>query len=108
MLLERFRAAGYQIQENFHFDEGNLSVDLDGWDPTSRVGYEFITREAHDEVQFTKETLALFEERMRRRELFVFLVDEREAVTPDDLRSAADFFLAEIAAHRSAPKTKKP
>lgn len=100
MLLARFTAAGYHIQQNFHFHEGDLEVDLDGWDPIARVGYEYITREANDDMQFTPEALASFERRMARHELFVFLVDEREAITEAELGKAADAFLGEIADRR--------
>jgi hypothetical protein len=96
LLLTRFTAAGYVVRENFHFCEGDVEVDLDGWDATARVGYEYITREAGDDLQFDAATLARFEARMTLGELFVLLVDERDAVTADALGRAADGFLAEV------------
>lgn len=110
MLLARFTAAGYHIQQNFHFHEADLEVDLDGWDPIARVGYEYMTREANDDMQFTPEALTAFERRMSRHELFVFLVDERDAVTETDLGRAADAFLGEIADRRldSGRRSVKP
>ena len=43
LLLARFTEAGYSIAENFHFHEGDIEVDLDGWDAAARVGYEYLT-----------------------------------------------------------------
>jgi hypothetical protein len=102
LLLAKFTAAGYTIIPDFHFHESDIEVDLDGWDAKARVGYEYITREAHDERQFDDATLARFEDRMERGELFVLLVDERDAVTKEALSSAADGFLAELAKRSGA------
>ena len=102
LLLAKFTAAGYAIASDFHFDEGGIVVDLDGWDAAARVGYEYITREADDHRQFDAETLARFEARMERGELTVLLVDELDAVTPDALDAAAKGFLGELAARRAS------
>ena len=60
-------------------------------------------------MQFTPEALTAFERRMARHELFVFLVDERDAVTESDLSRAADAFLGEIADRRlGAPRSIRP
>lgn len=97
LLLAKFTDAGYAIASNVHFAEGGIEVDLDGWDAKARVGFEYITREAGDDKQFTPDTLATFEARMEKGELFVLLVDEKEAITREALGAAADGFLAEIA-----------
>lgn len=102
LLLAKFTAAGFAITSNFRFREADIEVDLDGWDAKARVGYEYITREAHDELQFDEATLARFERRMEKGELFVLLVDERDAVTKEALSAAADGFLAELAKIRGA------
>lgn len=96
LLEARFTAAGFTIASDFHFHEGDIVVDLDGWDATARVGYEYITREAGDDRQFTPATLAAFEERMERGELAVLLIDERDAVTAESLEAAAAGFLGEL------------
>lgn len=97
LLLSRFTEAGFTIAADFHFHEGDIEVDLDGWDASARVGYEYITREAGDDRQFDAETLARFEARMEKGELYVMLIDEHEAVTADALDAAARGFLAEVA-----------
>ncbi len=102
LLLARFGEAGYAIAENFHFHEGDIEVDLDGWDAAARVGYEYLTAEAGDFAQFDPATLARFEGRMAKGELFVLLVDEHEAVTAEALDAAARGFLAELARRQTA------
>lgn len=97
LLFERFTEAGYSIAQNFHFEEGDVSVDLDGWDEKARVGYEYITEEAGDRRSFDARTLAAFEKRMEKGELFVFLIDEHDALTADALTAAAKSFLGELA-----------
>lgn len=104
LLLSRFTEAGYAIVPNCPFHEGDIQVDLDGWDAAARVGYEYITREAGDERQFDAATLERFERRMEKGELFVLLVDEDEAVTADELDAAAQGFLAELAARRGGAR----
>jgi len=101
LLLQCFAEAGYAIRENFHFHEGDIEVDLDGWNEKARVGYEYITAEAGDHLQFDAATLARFEARMRKGELFVLLVDEHDAVTEAELEDAAKGFLE--LAKKSAP-----
>jgi len=102
LLRARFTEAGYAITPNFHFVEGDIDVDLDGWDAAARVGYEYITAEAGDFKQFDAPTLARFEARMRRGDLFVLLIDEHEAVTREALDAAARGFLAELARVRAS------
>ena len=100
LLLARFTEAGFRPTPNFHFHEGDIEVDLDGWDPDARVGYEYLTKEAGDDKQFDPATLARFEARIEKGELHVLIIDEREAVTADTLDAAARGFLAEVASRR--------
>ncbi len=97
LLLARFTEAGFVIKADFHFHEGDIEVDLDGWDAAARVGYEYITQEAGDDRQFDAKTLSRFEARMEKGELYVMLIDEHEAVTKDALDAAARGFLDEVA-----------
>jgi hypothetical protein len=97
LLEARFTRAGYQIVRDCRFAEGGIVIDLDGWDASARVGYEYITREAGDDRQFDPETVARLEQRMQNGELALLLIDEREAVTAAALEAAADGFLAELA-----------
>ena len=102
LLLSRFTEAGFTIAANFHFHEGDIEVDLDGWDAAARVGYEYITQEAGDDRQFDAATLARFEARMEKGELYVLLIDEHDAITKEALDRAARGFLAQVAEMRQA------
>jgi hypothetical protein len=101
LLFDRFTEAGYSIARNVRFREEGVDVELDGWDASARVGFEYITKEAGDDVEFDAATLERFEARMRKGELFVLLIDEREALTANALDAAARGFLGELAKLRA-------
>ena len=103
LLCKLFLDAGYIIVPNYRFTEDGVDVELDGWDASARVGFEYITEEANDARQFTLATLARFEARMAKHELFVLLVDEHDAVTGDALEAAARSFLEHISNFRAKP-----
>jgi hypothetical protein len=103
LLLARFVRAGFKPLTNVRFQEGGIDVELDGWDPVGRVGFEYITREAGDDRSFDDVTLGNLESRMARGELYLLLVDERDAVTSLALELAADGFLDEVSRRRGAP-----
>src|SRR5262249_34664759 len=67
--------AGYQIVEDYPFDEDGVQLTLDGWDPRHRVGYEYITREGGDLDQFRSENIGKLVRRMERGELHLLLID---------------------------------
>lgn len=98
LLRERFIAAGLAIQEGFAFAEGGLAITLDGFDPARRVGYEYLTNEAGDRAELTEEVVAELEDRMRRGELFLLLIDEAEVDGAATLARAADHFLGVLRA----------
>ena len=105
LLLALFTEAGFHIAPNFHFHEGEIEVDLDGWDAGARVGYEYLTQEAGDARQFDAATQVRFEERIEKGELYVLIIDEHDAVTRDALDAAARGFLAEVKGRRAAELT---
>jgi hypothetical protein len=100
-LTERFTSAGFTILCNVQMEIAGTVVNLDGWDAEKRVGFEYITKEAGDDAEFTPEVLRAFEEKMRAGELHVFLIDE--VATEAELREAADAFLSELAKRKGAP-----
>jgi len=100
VLARVFATAGYVCREDVVVTAGGASLTLDGYDAAARVGYEFLTAEAHDEAEFTPAAVAALEERMERGELAVLLVDEHEALTPEALERAATRFVAHVKAHR--------
>jgi hypothetical protein len=99
LLEARFTEAGYAMVRDFPFHEGDIEVDLDGWDAEARVGFEYITREAGDHLQFDEATLLRLERRMESGELAVLLVDEGEG-TEEELEAAAACFLEQVAENR--------
>ena len=97
MLRRCFTAAGLAIEENVRFvvdDAAGAVVHLDGWDASRRVGYEYITTEAGDPAEFTPAVIDALEARMRKGDLWVFLIDERDIATEAALASAAEAFLS--------------
>lgn len=95
LLKVRFKEAGFAVQERFQFEEGGISVELDGYDPATRVGYEYLTTEEGDRIEFTPAVMAVLEGLMEKGELFLLLVDERE-VDARGLSLAAERFLTYV------------
>lgn len=96
LLKERFEKAGFVIQEGYRLDEEGLRIELDGFDPGRRVGYEYVTAEAGDPWEVTPAVVDRLGERMERGELFVLVVDEEEAADAETLAFAADRFLERL------------
>ena len=95
-LKRRFEAAGFQIKENQAFDENGVRFDIDGYDAGRRVGYEYVTDEAGDGWDVDGDVIAALAERRTRGELFVLVVDERDAPDAASLDEAIDEFLGEL------------
>lgn len=93
ILRRCFTEAGLAIEEGYALHGEGVPVNLDGFDPARRVGYEFITTEAGDRAEVTPAVVAALDERMEKGELFVFLLDEAEVRDEASLRRAAGRFL---------------
>lgn len=91
ILKARFEEAGFAIVESYRLTEGELDVELDGFDPDRRVGYELLTTEAGDRAEFTPAVVAAIERRMAAGELVLFLIDEADADGPALDRAARRF-----------------
>lgn len=103
ILREQFTQAGFQIRENYPFDEAPICFNVDGFDPVQRVGYEYITTAAGDRIELTPTIIQALEAKMAQGAaggLFIFLIDERHVSGPEDLRLAATRFLHRVAALR--------
>jgi hypothetical protein len=96
VLRRRFQAAGLRVVDNHRLDEPGLAIDLDGFDPERRIGYEYITTAAGDRAGLTPALVAELERRMETGDLFVLLIDERDVPGADLLERAADGFLAQL------------
>ncbi|MDB4956362.1 MAG: hypothetical protein JWO36_3931 [Myxococcales bacterium] len=107
LLKHRFEAAGFFIEENQPFDEGGVRFDIDGYDSKLRVGYEYVTREAGDDWDVDGTVIAALEDRMKKGELYVLVIDETKAPDEKSLSKAADAFIAELEARGVVPGSAK-
>jgi len=94
LLKARFEKAGYTIAERHKVAIGGAEIELDGFDPAARIGYEYITTEAGDRTEITPAVLEALEDAMARDEFYVLLIDETDAPDERLLTVAADRFLA--------------
>lgn len=102
-ILERvFTGRGYRIVRGFPFHEAGVTFEADGWDPEARVGFEFLTSEARDHEDMRREEYEELSARILRGDLELFVVDEVEVETEEDLVRAAEEFLDELEARREA------
>lgn len=90
----RFAAAGIELVENYAMALANRVVHLDGYDPSRRVGFEYVTTEAGDREEWTPDVIDALEACAMRGELYVLLLDETQALGEAGLARAADRFLA--------------
>ncbi len=102
ILKERFEAAGLSIAEDVWLEVGGARVELDGWDAARKIGYEFVTDEAGDRAQFDAPAIETLEAAMHCGELFVLLVDERDARVAEDAEDDEDAAAAEAMLARAA------
>lgn len=106
LLKARFEAAGFKIEENRSFDEGGVRFEIDGYDATRRVGYEYVTREAGDDWDVDGDVIAALAARKQKGELYVLVVDETDAPDEASLGEAVDEFLDELRERDVIPKAK--
>jgi hypothetical protein len=107
LLKQRFEAAGFFIEENQPFDEAGVRFDMDGFDSKLRVGYEYVTRDAGDDWDVDGTVIAALEERRKRGELYVLVIDETHAPDEKSLYKATDAFLADLKSRGVVPETAK-
>jgi hypothetical protein len=110
LLARLFRARGYTIERNIPFAELGVSFHIDGWDPSARVGFEFLSSEDEDHDDLTLKEYQTLMAAQQRGELALFVIDEVEPLSSDELREAAEEFLDEVAtavkARRKPAKAK--
>lgn len=103
ILREAFTAAGFDIVEDFDFDEDGVRVNLDGWDAARRVGYEYFTKEAHDREDFSLDEIGMLHRRQRNHKLHLLLIDGEGNPDAEVVQYLAEKFLREL---RELEKTK--
>jgi len=97
LLARLFKARGYSIARNQQFREYGVEFHIDGWDPKARVGFEFLTSEDEDHVDLSLEEYKTLSAAQRRGELALFIIDEVEPLSAEDLALEAHEFLDEVA-----------
>ena len=97
VLRRCFEARGLTVTEDHRLHDEGVAITLDGFDPSRRVGYEFITTLAGDREEVTTAVTVELERRMTAGQLAVFLVDEHDVDDEDALAAAAGRFLDEAA-----------
>ncbi|MBS2034899.1 hypothetical protein JST97_07920 [bacterium] len=89
VLKEAFEAQGYHITENYPFSLGDTLVELDGYDPQARVGYEYLTEE--DGIEPGPLDLL-----MRQKHCHLFLIDESQVDDAQAMLAAVFEFFRRI------------
>ena len=97
LLSRLFTKRGYAIKRNVQFREYGVEFHIDGWDPQARVGFEFLTSEDEDHDDLTLDEYKELSAAQRRGELAVFIIDEVEPLSAEDLSAEAHEFLDEVA-----------
>lgn len=100
LLARVFKDRGYSIKRNVTFREYGAAFLLDGWDEKARVGFEFLSSEAHDHEDLSLGEFMRIMAAQQRGEVALFIVDESEQLTAADLAASANEFLDEVAARR--------
>ncbi|MBN9418200.1 hypothetical protein ABS71_07390 [bacterium SCN 62-11] len=89
VLKEAFEAQGYEIVENYPLCLQGVEMQLDGYDPKARVGYEYLTEE--DGLEPGPLDLLMNQNHCR-----VFLIDETEVADATEMLAAVFEFFRKI------------
>ena len=89
ILKEAFEVQGYSITEDYVLRVDRAAVQLDGYDPVARVGYEYSSRE--DGLDFS-----LLEALMEQNQCRLFVIDEELAADAQDVLNAVFEFFREL------------
>lgn len=89
ILKEAFEAQGYRIQENYWLSLEQGGVELDGFDPSARVGYEYLTRE--DGI--APGPLDLLQQ---QTDIHLFLIDEKQVPDAPTMVAAVFAFFRQM------------
>jgi hypothetical protein len=97
ILLKRFKLAGFAIQQDHQFYWGNTLVNLDGFDTTANVGYQYVSHADADVVtdHDTATEMAL-KQLAREGTVSVLVIHDVDAPSPGHLMDRIEEFLASI------------
>ncbi len=104
ILKDVFSSRGYEVLESYEFVEGGITFEADGWDPSARVGYEYMTMSEQDHEDLEPDTLLRLNEWTDAGKLAFLFIDETDIEDGDDLAQKAHGFLDAVEKRRG----KKP
>lgn len=103
-LNARFRAAGYQLEQDYQFHAPGVAVVLDGFDPQHRTGYTYVSHGDADIISDIGhgEELA-FKQMYDTGDVFVLVLHDHDIDQLSTLEHRLDEFLAAVHRRRSQP-----
>jgi hypothetical protein len=104
ILTEVFSKRGYPIEADVDFDEAGISFVIDGWCAASRIGFEYRTHAAADKVDLDDDEIRRLGEAMEKGRFFIFVIDEDDVGSPDDLALYANAFIDEVERRRGGQR----
>jgi len=97
ILDARFTAAGVALQADYPFHDGDLVVQLDGYDPVRRTGYAYLSHGDADVVtDFDAATEVAFQELAAAGRAFVLVIHDGDVPTGDALERRIDAFFSAL------------
>jgi len=96
-LGDRFRAAGYSLESDYHLHAPGIAVVLDGFDPIRRTGFVYISHDDADVVSDIghAEELA-FKQMFDTGDAYILVLHDRDIDALSTLEHRLDDFLAEV------------
>ena len=94
ILAATFKARGHAVARDVDFDAAGVAFNIDGWCETSRVGFEYRTHA--DKSDLTHDELLALGEAMEQGLFYIFVIDDDDVGSADDLRLYANAFLDEV------------
>ena len=96
ILRRAFSGAGFEIEEDFPLQIAGTVILLDGYDPKTRVGYEYVTTAAGDRRNIDARVLDELNRLNEQGLLHVLLLDEQFIGSQEELAFACHGFLQEL------------
>lgn len=94
LIVRRMANSGIQVQADYAFSHGDLLLRLDGFDPTSRVGYQFISHAGADVVtDFDYAAEARLAQLGAQGIVHILVIHDHQAPTTDDVLKRVEAFL---------------
>ncbi len=96
ILRRAFVDAGFQIEEDFPFPIAGTVIQLDGYDPARRVGYEYVTTSAGDRDQIDGRVVEELDRLNEDLLAHILMVDEQYISTSEELIFACNAYLVAL------------